>query len=87
MKTYQMFIGGQWVDALSGETFDDMNPYTGELYGRVAKGDTRDVDRVMTAAYAARKAMGGRGGTMRGRRYFLRLPSPRGPADRSLQMS
>lgn len=43
------------MDALSGETFDDMNPYTGELYGRVAKGDTRDVDRVMTAAYAARK--------------------------------
>jgi len=55
MKTYQMFIGGQWVDALSGATFDDMNPYTGELYGRVAKGDARDADRVMAAAYAARK--------------------------------
>jgi acyl-CoA reductase-like NAD-dependent aldehyde dehydrogenase len=39
MKTYQMFIGGQWVDSLSKATFDDMNPYTGELYAKVAKGD------------------------------------------------
>jgi acyl-CoA reductase-like NAD-dependent aldehyde dehydrogenase len=55
MKTYQMFIGGQWVDAVSGATFDDLNPYTGKVYARVAKGDTKDADRVMAAAYAARK--------------------------------
>ena len=55
MKTYQMFIGGQWVDALSGATFDDLNPYTGELYAKVAKGDIKDADRAMAAAYAARK--------------------------------
>jgi len=55
MKTYQMFIGGQWVDSLSGATFDDMNPYTGELYAKVGKGDARDAERVMAAAYAARK--------------------------------
>jgi aldehyde dehydrogenase (NAD+) len=55
MKTYQMFVGGKWVDSLSGATFDDMNPYTGELYAEVAKGDARDADRAMAAAYAARK--------------------------------
>ena len=55
MKTYQMFIGGEWVDAESGATFDDVNPYTGELYARVQKGDEKDADRVMAAAYAARK--------------------------------
>lgn len=55
MKTYQMFIGGQWVDAVSKATFDDLNPYTGEIYARVAKGDTKDADRVMAAAYTARK--------------------------------
>jgi aldehyde dehydrogenase (NAD+) len=55
MKTYQMFIGGKWVDALSGATFNDLNPYTGEVYGRVAKGDPKDADRAMAAAYAARK--------------------------------
>jgi vanillin dehydrogenase len=55
MKSYQMFIGGQWVDALSGATFDDLNPYTGDVYACVPKGDVKDADRVMAAAYAARK--------------------------------
>ncbi len=55
METRKMFIGGQWVDALSGETFDDLNPYTGEVYAKVAKGGLDDVDRVMAAAHGARK--------------------------------
>ncbi|MGB3905463.1 MAG: aldehyde dehydrogenase family protein, partial [Anaerolineae bacterium] len=55
MKTHQMFIGGEWVDAVSGATFDDVNPYTGEVYARVPKGDGKDADRAMAAAYAARK--------------------------------
>ena len=55
MKTYQMFINGEWVDSVSGETFDDMNPYTGEVYARVQKGDEKDADRAMAAAYDARK--------------------------------
>ena len=59
MTDYQMFIGGQWVDATSGETFDDLNPYTGEVYAKVAKGDARDADRAMAAAYAARKEWAG----------------------------
>ena len=54
MKTYQMLIGGQWVDAVSGNTFDDMNPFNGELYAKVPEADARDVDRVMAAAYEAR---------------------------------
>jgi acyl-CoA reductase-like NAD-dependent aldehyde dehydrogenase len=55
METYKMFIGGQWVDALSGETFDDFNPYSGEIYAKVAKGGAQDADRAMAAAYQARK--------------------------------
>jgi acyl-CoA reductase-like NAD-dependent aldehyde dehydrogenase len=55
MKTYQMFIGGEWVDAVSGQTFDDLNPYTGDVYARVQKGDAKDADRAMAAAYAVRK--------------------------------
>jgi acyl-CoA reductase-like NAD-dependent aldehyde dehydrogenase len=55
MKTYQLFIDGQWVDAKSGETFDDFNPFNGELYAKVAKGGVEDADRAMAAAYAARK--------------------------------
>ena len=55
MENYKMFIGGEWVDALSGATFDDFNPYSGDLYAKVAKGDARDADRAMAAAFAARK--------------------------------
>ncbi|MBN1428232.1 MAG: aldehyde dehydrogenase family protein [Anaerolineae bacterium] len=55
MQTYRMFIGGEWVDAVSGETFDDHNPYTGDVYARVPKADARDVDRAMAAAYEVRK--------------------------------
>nr|MDA3835038.1 aldehyde dehydrogenase family protein [Spirochaetales bacterium] len=52
---YQMYIGGQWVDAVSGETFDDIKPYTNEVYAQVPKAGLEDVDRVMAAAYEARK--------------------------------
>ncbi len=54
MKTYRMFSGGEWVDALSGATFEDLNPYTGEVYAKVPKGDASDADRAMAAAAAAR---------------------------------
>jgi acyl-CoA reductase-like NAD-dependent aldehyde dehydrogenase len=50
-----MYIGGKWVDSLSGQTFDDLDPYSGEVYAKVPKADARDVDRVMAAAYEARK--------------------------------
>ena len=55
MKKSQMFIGGQWVDAQSGETFDDFNPYTGEIYAKIPKAGAQDVDLAMAAAYEARK--------------------------------
>lgn len=49
----KMLIGGKWVEALSGETFDTYNPATGEVLAKVAAGDKADVDR---AVKAARKA-------------------------------
>ena len=30
MQRYQMLIGGEWVDAASGETFESENPYLGD---------------------------------------------------------
>lgn len=50
-----MLINGKWVDAVSGEMFDDFNPYTQELYARVAKGGEKDAKIAMAAAYEARK--------------------------------
>jgi acyl-CoA reductase-like NAD-dependent aldehyde dehydrogenase len=53
----QAFIGGRYVDAASGETFDDLSPTNGKLLARVAAGDAADVDAAVAAARAAfRKA-------------------------------
>ena len=44
-KTYENFIGGEWVDAASGETFESRSPATGELIGVFPKSGREDVDR------------------------------------------
>jgi phenylacetaldehyde dehydrogenase len=52
----KMLIGGAWVEAASGETFETLNPSTGELIANVASAGEVDVDR---AVAAARKAFEG----------------------------
>ncbi len=52
-KPRKMLIGGKWVDAVSGKTFDTRNPATGEVLAHVAEADSADVDQ---AVKAARKA-------------------------------
>lgn len=47
------FIGGRFVDAASGETFDDLSPTNGKLLARVAAGDAPDVDAAVAAARGA----------------------------------
>jgi acyl-CoA reductase-like NAD-dependent aldehyde dehydrogenase len=49
----QAFIGGRFVDAASGETFDDISPRDGRLIAKVAAGDSENVDRAVRAARAA----------------------------------
>ena len=49
-----MFINGEWVDSVSGETFQDMNPATGELFAEVPKANLEDADRALEAAFNAR---------------------------------
>ncbi|HHT40945.1 MAG TPA: 5-carboxymethyl-2-hydroxymuconate semialdehyde dehydrogenase [Actinomyces sp.] len=49
----QHYIDGEFVDSISGETFDVIEPTTNEAYIQCASGDKEDVDR---AAKAARKA-------------------------------
>ncbi|MBN2466616.1 MAG: aldehyde dehydrogenase family protein [Deltaproteobacteria bacterium] len=55
MRSEKMFINGQWVDSVSGETFLDLNPATGAVFAEVPKGTAADADRAMAAAFAARK--------------------------------
>jgi alpha-ketoglutaric semialdehyde dehydrogenase len=51
--TFQNFIGGEWVDAASGETFESTNPATGEVLGTFARSGAEDVERAVEAAKAA----------------------------------
>src|ERR1700675_35915 len=53
VKDQPLFIGGKWLDSVSGKTFPTINPATGEAICQVAEGDKADVD---LAAQAARKA-------------------------------
>lgn len=49
----KLLIGGQWVDAASGETFASINPATGEELVHVAAAGKEDVDRAVQAARTA----------------------------------
>jgi acyl-CoA reductase-like NAD-dependent aldehyde dehydrogenase len=52
-KTFQNYIGGEWVDAAGGETFESHNPATGDLIGVFPKSGQDDVDRAVEAAKQA----------------------------------
>ena len=54
VETWKMYINGEWVEAASGEYYDDFDPYTGELFARVAAGGAEDAKRAVDAAAAAR---------------------------------
>jgi aldehyde dehydrogenase (NAD+) len=52
-RGFQNFIGGEWVDAASGETFESTSPATGEPIGTFPRSGPDDVDRAVEAAKAA----------------------------------
>ncbi|HET9109574.1 MAG TPA: aldehyde dehydrogenase family protein [Ktedonobacterales bacterium] len=49
----KMLIGGQWVTAASGKTFETFNPATGRVLTQVAEGDAEDINRAVSAARKA----------------------------------
>jgi len=53
MKGYDHFIGGEWVKPAGGEWFGTSNPYSGEVWAKIARGTAPDVDRAVAAAKAA----------------------------------
>ena len=52
-KPKRLLIGGQWVNALSGKTFDSVNPATGKVIAQLAEGGAEDVDLAVAAARSA----------------------------------
>ena len=64
VRDYKMLIGGEWVDALSGKTFESINPYTCRAWATAPEAGDEDIDR---AVKVARKAFDeGPWGTMTG---------------------
>ncbi len=74
LKKYQMYVDGAWVDAENGDTFESVNPATGEPWATVPAAGEGDVDRAVQAAYRA--FTGGPWNTM--------LPTERGALLRNL---
>src|SRR5438128_12281139 len=52
----KLWIGGEWVDAEDGATFDATSPSTGEVIAAVAEGTRADARRAISAATAAAPA-------------------------------
>ena len=50
---HKLLIGEEWVEAASGETFETIDPATGDVICEVAKAGAEDVDRAVKAAQAA----------------------------------
>ena len=53
METYDHYISGVWEAPASGTYFETENPYTGEVWAKIARGNAQDVDRAVRAAKAA----------------------------------
>jgi acyl-CoA reductase-like NAD-dependent aldehyde dehydrogenase len=53
IKTYNMLIDGEWVNASNGQSFACENPSNGEVWCHVPEATEKDVDRAVQAAHRA----------------------------------
>ncbi|WBO24126.1 aldehyde dehydrogenase [Sphingomonas abietis] len=55
---YGNFIGGAWVDAADGRTFENRSPIDGQVICEVARSSAVDIERALDAAHAAKDSWG-----------------------------
>ncbi|MBI4922671.1 MAG: aldehyde dehydrogenase [Devosia nanyangense] len=55
---YGNYVGGEWVDALDGRTFDNTSPINGKVICAIARSQEADVERALDAAHKAKDAWG-----------------------------
>lgn len=55
---YDNFIGGRWVPARSGRTFENTSPVDGRVLCEIARSDAADIEAALDAAHAAKVAWG-----------------------------
>lgn len=51
MKRYDLYIDGQYVAPTAKNWFETQNPFTGETWAEIPRGDENDVDAAVQAAY------------------------------------
>lgn len=72
LTRFQMCIDGQWVDALSGKTFESLDPALAEPWAQLPDADEADVERAVQAAQKAFEGQAWRGLTATARGKLLR---------------
>ncbi|HET8848969.1 MAG TPA: aldehyde dehydrogenase family protein [Marinobacter sp.] len=55
---YGNFIGGQWVEPVKGQYFDNVSPVTGDMFCQIPRSTDEDIDLALDAAHAAKAAWG-----------------------------
>ncbi|QQZ08405.1 5-carboxymethyl-2-hydroxymuconate semialdehyde dehydrogenase [Heyndrickxia vini] len=53
LKDIQLYINGEFIDAASGKTFENINPFTNEVINYIAEGDAADIHVAVEAAHRA----------------------------------
>jgi aldehyde dehydrogenase (NAD+) len=53
MKTYQHMIGNEWRDPASGAWINSIEPFSGDAWARIPRGNAQDADLAVQAAHRA----------------------------------
>jgi aldehyde dehydrogenase (NAD+) len=53
LRDTRLLIGGEWTSARSGQTFESVDPSTGQVIARLARGGEADIDDAVAAARRA----------------------------------
>lgn len=57
-EKYDNFIGGKWVAPVKGQYFENITPITGQVFTKVARSTSEDIELALDAAHAAKDAWG-----------------------------
>jgi len=53
VRKHQMYVGGEWIAPSSGEWFESYNPFTGEPWALIPRGNAQDADHAVRTAHSA----------------------------------
>ena len=51
VRSYQMLIDGNWVNASNGAMFESINPANGQVWSKVPEATESDVNEAVSAAH------------------------------------